>query len=104
MIDLAKIEIENELWEEDAKLFEQMEGHYVSENEMLFFENIWVKMLSEYAPCGDLLLSSSTNEEEIYIDRVEYSEFVVGTGKTKAYGSNCRLKNECCCSMGQIAG
>ena len=21
-----------------------------------------------------------------------------------AYGSNCRLKNECCCSMGQIAG
>ena len=82
MIDLTKIDIENELWPEDAKLFEQMEGNYQSENEKTFFESIHVKMLSEYAPCGDCLLYSTTNEDEIYIDRVEYSEFVVGSGKS----------------------
>ena len=83
MIDLTKINIENELWPEDVELLEQMKDKYQSENERIFFENIHVKMLSEYAPCGDCLLYSKSNEDELYIDRVEYSEFVIGSGKSE---------------------
>ena len=81
MIDLTKIDIENELWPEDAKLFEQMEGNYQSENEKTFFENIHVKMLSELAPCRELLLSENDNNDQIYFLRDQYEEFIVGTTK-----------------------
>ena len=81
MIDLTNIEIENELWPEDAKLFEQMEGNYQSENEKTFFENIHVKMLSELAPCRELLLSENDNNDQIYFLRDQYEEFIVGTTK-----------------------
>lgn len=81
MIDLTNIKVENELWPEDAKLFEQMDGNYQSENEKTFFENMHVKMLSELAPCRELLLSENDNKDQIYFLRDQYEEFIVGTAK-----------------------
>ncbi len=83
MIDLTKIEIENELWPDDAELFEQMKDNYQSENEKNFFENIHLKMLSELAPCRELLLSEYDNEDSIYFLRDQYEEFIVGVDLSK---------------------
>lgn len=72
---------ENDLWPEDIRLFERMKTEYVSENERMFFETIREKMLTELAPCSELLLSEATNADEVYLLRTQYDEFIVGQGK-----------------------
>lgn len=51
MIHIDCSNIENELWNEDIQLFQQMDDHYQSENERCFFETMRQKMLTELAPC-----------------------------------------------------
>lgn len=75
--------IENELWDEDIELFQKVDGHYFSENERVFFETLYLKMLTEYAPCSELLLSEMDNPDQIYLLRTEYDEFIVGMGEWK---------------------
>ncbi len=69
---------ENELWPEDETLFRNMESAYVSENEAAFFCALHNKMLNEYAPCGELLLSPRSNSDGIGFHREEYDEFIIG--------------------------
>lgn len=69
---------ENELWPEDEALFTNMESAYTSEAEAVFFRTLHEKMLNEYAPCGELLLSPRSNSDGIGFHREEYDEFIIG--------------------------
>ena len=70
----------NKLWDADERLFASLEGKYQSDNEAMFFRNI--KFKQEYEPTlsNDLIISESDNEDEIYLVRVEYDEYLVGKG------------------------
>lgn len=81
MKQIDKKLIENDLWPEDEALFLKMDNNYISANERLFFETIHEKMLTELAPCSELLLSETSNTDEIYFLRTQYDEFIVGQGK-----------------------
>ena len=59
-------------------MFESMKSSYSSAQEKSFFEKIHEKMLSEYAPCGEMLFSPRDNDENIGLHREEYDEFIVG--------------------------
>ena len=83
----------NKLWPEDYELFASMEGHYTSENEKTFFEKVRYKMEFELAPSNDLLLSEIDNEEQIYLVRVDYDEFIVGHGTVGHYDEECHVMN-----------
>ena len=58
-----------------------MDNNYISENKRLFFETLREKMLTELAPCSELLLSKSSNVDEVYFLRTQYDEFIVGQGR-----------------------
>ncbi len=81
MKHIDKEMIENSLWPEDETLFNKIENNYISENERIFFETLYKKMLTELAPCSELLLSETSNPEQIYFLRTQYDEFIVGQGK-----------------------
>lgn len=70
----------NPLCRDDEQLFNSMEGHYQSDNEELFFKNIKYKQQYEPTLCNDLILSEHTNDDEVYLVRVEYEEYLVGRG------------------------
>lgn len=76
--------IENELWEEDVLLFQEMDNRYISDNERLFFETIREKMLTELAPCKELIISEAKNSDQVYLLRDQYDEFILGQGKGEA--------------------
>jgi hypothetical protein len=67
-----------ELWPEDYQLFEQMEKHYISDEERLFFAKMRLKMEYECAPSGDTLMKGINNPDGIYFLRLDHDEFVVG--------------------------
>jgi len=73
-------EWKNELRKEDQELFSKMEGNYISENEKIFFETQRYK--EEYVPTGmnDLVMHEDSNEDNIYIVRVDLSEYFIGHG------------------------
>jgi hypothetical protein len=75
----------NKLWDVDEKLFASLEGKYQSDNEAMFFRNM--KFKQEYEPTlsNDLIISESDNEDEIYLVRVEYDEYLVGKGDDEAH-------------------
>ena len=81
MKQIDKNLIENDLWPEDEALFLKMDNNYISANERLFFETIREKMLTELAPCSELLLAEASNTDEVYFLRSQYDEFIVGQGK-----------------------
>ncbi len=72
--------IENELWEEDDCLFKELDNNYISENEKVFFETLREKMLTELAPCKELLISEQNNADQVYLIREQYDEFILGQG------------------------
>ena len=80
MKQIDKSLIENELWDEDVKMFQEIENHYVSDNERQFFENLYYKMLTELAPCKELLISETKNKDGVYLLRDQYDEFILGQG------------------------
>ncbi len=69
--------LKHELCEKDNLLFAQMEGHYQSENERIFFENLKVKEESVIASGWDVLLSPSVNNEQILFYRDSYDWYVI---------------------------
>ncbi len=73
----------NKLWDVDKQLFASLESKYQSDNEALFFRNM--KFKQEYEPTlsNDLIISESDNEDEIYLVRVEYDEYLIGKGKNE---------------------
>lgn len=72
--------IKHALWDSDKHLFESMSGHYVSDNEASFFMNIQFKQEYEPTALNDLLVSEYENDDEIYIVREDYDEYIVGHG------------------------
>lgn len=76
-------EIENQLWPEDLQLFVKMKDNYTTENEKTFFENLFIKMQTECAPCREALLIESENEDHIYFLRDGYDEFILGSSDYK---------------------
>ena len=63
---------------EDANIFNEMEGKYVSKEEKEFFERMKFKIESEPAPANDLIMSNSNNDDGIYIVRCYDYEFRIG--------------------------
>ncbi len=68
----------NKLWVDDDELFTSMKENYQSENEREFFEKILYKQEWECSLSNDLILSEKDNEDEIYIVRVYFEEYIVG--------------------------
>ncbi len=73
-----KLRYINKMWTEDDELFEMMKGHYQSDNEREFFEKMLYKQQWECTIAHDLLLSEKDNDDDIYIIRIDCSEYVVG--------------------------
>lgn len=71
---------ENILDPEDERLFILMKEKYISSEEKEFFERMHVKMLSELAASGELIVSEKQNPDGIYFLREQYDEFIVGQG------------------------
>lgn len=67
----------HELCEKDKVLFAQMEGHYLSENERIFFENLKHKEEYIIASGWDVLLSPKVNEEQILFYRDSYDWYMI---------------------------
>ena len=63
---------------EDASLFKDMEGKYVSNEEKEFFERMKFKIEREPAPANDLIMSNRNNDDGIYIVRCYDYEFRIG--------------------------
>ena len=63
---------------EDANLFKDMEGKYVSSEEKEFFERMKFKIECEPAPANDLIMSNRNNDDGIYIVRCYDYEFRIG--------------------------
>ena len=70
----------NKLWDVDKKLFESMKGKYISVNEENFFTNIQYKQEYECTALNDVIVSAYENNDEIYVVREIYEEYVVGHG------------------------
>ena len=65
---------------EDSALFESMKGRYVSENEAEFFRKMQHKEEQEITGLNELLVSEYENDDEIYLLREYYEEYLVGHG------------------------
>jgi hypothetical protein len=77
---MRKIDLNNEyLPVEDRKLYEKMNGHFVSEKERMFFDEMICKELYD-CPMSvfDVIMSESDNEERIFIQKEYNSEYVIG--------------------------
>lgn len=70
----------NILANEDILLFENMENNCTSLNEESFFKNMKYKQEYEVTVLNDLIVSEYENEDEIYVVRESYEEYVVGRG------------------------
>lgn len=64
----------------DSLLFESMKGNYISINEENFFKHLQYKEEYEITALNDLLISEYDNNDQIYLVRVEYEEYLVGHG------------------------
>lgn len=67
--------------EEDVKLLESQPKQGETENEKKFWAMMKKKILGEFAPSADLLLSEHDNDEEIYLVRYYFHEFRIGRGR-----------------------
>lgn len=65
-------------------MFNSMKNQYQSINEENFFKNLQYKQEYEVALSNDLLLSENDNEDEIYLVRVEYDEYIIGRGNDES--------------------
>ena len=72
--------IKNKLWDADAKLFASMKEESLTPNEANFFSNMQYKEEYEVSALNDLLVSEYENDDEIYVIRMNYDEYVVGHG------------------------
>ena len=75
------MEMKHRLALKDKALFESMVGHYQSDNEREFFENLRFKQENVFTVSHDLILHEDNNEDGLYIVRCEYEEYIVGQEK-----------------------
>mgnify|MGYP004564177069 FL=1 len=55
-----------------------MRGHYQSENEKTFFEQLQYKQENVFTTSHELILSESNNADGLYIVRCEFEEYILG--------------------------
>ena len=67
----------------EMKMFQEMEGKYVSENEKVFFETMLRKIQTECASLTETFIDYEENSDELYLDREIYDDFIVGRYSTK---------------------
>lgn len=72
--------IKHNLWDADTRLFASMREQSLSPNESNFFKNMQFKEEFEITALNDLLVSEYENDDEIYVVRMNYDEYVVGHG------------------------
>ena len=72
--------MKHELTPDDKLLFEAMVGKYISTNEENFFKNMQYKQEFEVSGLNDLLVSEYENDDEIYLVRECYEEYLIGHG------------------------
>lgn len=70
----------HKLWDVDAQLFASMRDHSLTPNEANFFKNMQFKQEYEVTALNDLLVSEYENDDEIYVVRMNYEEYVIGHG------------------------
>ncbi len=70
----------HQLLEEDRLLFERMRNESITENEANFFKHLQYKQEYEVTALNDLLVSEYENDDEIYLVRMNYEEYVIGHG------------------------
>ena len=69
--------------EYEMKMFQEMEGKYVSENEKVFFETMLRKIQTEYASLTETIIDYNENPDEFYLYREIYDDFIIGRYTTK---------------------
>lgn len=62
----------------DQKLFTDMEENYISDNEREFFEQMRYKQEHIYTSAHDLVFHESSNEDALYLIRIDFDEYVLG--------------------------
>lgn len=75
----------NQLSQEDIQLFTSMVGHYLSEEERIFFETLKYKEEYELATMNELLLIEEDNEDNLYFIRIYADEYEIGLGAIKEH-------------------
>ena len=70
--------VKAKLFKEDERLFADMEGRYISENEKQFFEEMHYKQIYKPVGCVDVIMDESSNEDNVYIDREGFGEYIIG--------------------------
>ena len=70
----------NTIWNVDAKLFASMKKNSLTPNEANFFSIMEYKEEYEVSALNDLLVSEYENDDEIYVIRMNYDEYVIGHG------------------------
>jgi len=77
--EYPEVFIENEeMYEDDIKLFSTIFHKKMSANERNFFERMKEKVEGEFAPSADFVMLEDDNEDEIYLIRYYFSEFKIG--------------------------
>ncbi len=77
---MRKIDLNNEyLPVEDRELYEKMQGHFISDEEKTFFEELLCKELYE-CPMStfDVIMHEDDNEDHLYVQKEYNSEYAVG--------------------------
>ena len=62
----------------EMRMFREMEGKYVSENEKVFFETMRRKIQTEYASLTETIIDYDENPDGIYLYREIYDDFRIG--------------------------
>ena len=68
----------NDLWEADKQLFASMKTEATTPEEVNFFKNMQYKEEYEPSLVNDLIMSENNNEDNIYLVRSLYDEYLVG--------------------------
>lgn len=77
---MRKINLNDEhLPVEDKNLYERMQGHFISDKEKEFFEEMICKELYDFpVSTFDVFVHENNNEEKIFIQKQYNSEYVIG--------------------------
>lgn len=77
--------MKNILCDEDAELFASMENNYQSEREKEFFEKQRYKQENVLTSSNELVMSEYNNDDQIYIVRCWFEEYIVGCAVPKMH-------------------
>jgi len=77
--EYPEVFIENEeMYEDDVKLFNTIFDKEMSADERTFFERMKEKVEGEFAPSADIMMLEEDNKDEVYLIRYYFSEFKIG--------------------------